>query len=105
MKDEYRFKGGHRGAVRPQGPGKTRITIRLDTDVLDAFRSRAHDAGGANYQTLINEALRDYLASTAEPLDDRLRRIIREELAERSASQATPSDHPRGPQLPDPFRR
>ena len=54
MKDEYDFSGGRRGAIDPLPPGKTRITIRLDNDVLDWFRDQVEAAGGGNYQTLIN---------------------------------------------------
>ena len=79
MRKEYDFSKGKRGAVVPQ-PGKTRITIYLDGDVLEAFRDRA-DAGGRGYQTMINEALRQYLGKSREPVDaDTVRRIIREEL-------------------------
>jgi uncharacterized protein (DUF4415 family) len=41
---------------------KTRITIYLDDEVLDEFRSRA-ERTGTGYQTLINAALRMRLAS------------------------------------------
>jgi len=79
MKKEYDFRGGRRGAVIPS-KGKTRITIYLDDDVLDAFRDLA-DRSGRGYQTLINEALRTHLATSHEPVDAAtLRRILREEL-------------------------
>lgn len=60
--------------------GKTRVTIRLDDDVLEWFRKQADAAGGANYQTLINTALREYIAHKAEPLEEKIRRIVREEI-------------------------
>ena len=80
MRDEYDFSKGKRGAVLPS-PGKTRITIMLDDDVLEAFRDRA-DSSGVGYQTLINAALR---AAIAAPKDQpltvaTLRRVLREEL-------------------------
>jgi len=79
MRKEYDFSQGKRGAVVPQ-PGKTRITIYLDDQVLEAFRERA-DAAGRGYQTMINEALRQYLGKSREPVDaDTVRRIVREEL-------------------------
>lgn len=84
MKKEYDFKRARRGALDPVPPGKTRITIRLDDDVLDWFRDRADAAGGGNYQTMINAALRDYIEQRAEPLEETLRRVVREEL-DRSA--------------------
>ena len=61
--------------------GKTRITIRLDDDVLDWFRGEVHAAGGGNYQTLINRALREYVQNRMQPLEDILRRVVREELS------------------------
>lgn len=80
MKPEYDFTQGKRGAVEPVAPGKTRITIRLDDDVLTWFRDRVNQQGGGNYQTLINNALRQHIAVTREPLEDTLRRVLREEL-------------------------
>jgi uncharacterized protein (DUF4415 family) len=80
MKDEYDFSNGRRGAVVPTPPGKTRITIRLDDEVLDWFRDKVNDAGGGNYQTLINDALRDHIRHEREPLEETLRRVLREEL-------------------------
>lgn len=61
--------------------GKTRITIRIDDDILHWFRQQAHAAGGGNYQTLINMALRDFMQSKREPIEDTLRHVIREELS------------------------
>jgi hypothetical protein len=80
MKREYDFAGGKRGAVLKTPPGKRRITIRLDDDVLKWFREQVHAAGGGSYQTLINTALREYVATKREPLEATLRRVLREEL-------------------------
>lgn len=77
---EYDFGQAERGAVVKPLPGKTRITIRLDTDVLNWFRHQVREAGGGNYQTLINEALREYIRCRDEMLESVLRRVIREEL-------------------------
>ena len=63
-------------------PGKERITIRLDKDVLDWFRQQATDQGGGNYQTMINQVLREYIFSREAPLEELLRRVVREELAQ-----------------------
>ena len=60
--------------------GKTCITIPLDNDILEWFRNRAHSAGGGNYQTMINEALREYVSQDAAALEEVLRRVVREEL-------------------------
>lgn len=80
MKEEYDFSKGKRGAVEPTPFGKTRVTIRLDNDVLDWFREQVETAGGGNYQTLINQALREHINQRQEPLEATLRRVIREEL-------------------------
>jgi uncharacterized protein (DUF4415 family) len=80
MKREYDFSKGRRGPVLKPPPGKTRVTIRLDNDVLEWFRQQIDDAGGGNYQTLINEALRSFMRQDQEPLEKTLRRVIRDEL-------------------------
>lgn len=83
MKAEYDFSKGRRGAVVTVPAGKTRITIRLDDDLLDWFRRQVHAAGGGSYQALINTALREHVGRTREPLEATLRRVIREELPAR----------------------
>jgi uncharacterized protein (DUF4415 family) len=89
MKDQYDFSKGKRGRVLPpetESEGKTRITIRLDRDIVDRFFEMAEQSGGATcYQTLINAALREYLDGKAPKLEDTLRRIIREELKSSAA--------------------
>lgn len=80
MKKEYDFSNGRRGAVLSPPPGKTRVTIRLDDDVLDWFRQQVDDAGGGNYQTLINESLRTFMRQKQESLETTLRRVIRDEI-------------------------
>ena len=80
MKKQYDFSRGKRGPVLPTPAGKTRITIRIDDDVLDWFRKQAHEAGGGNYQTMVNQALRDYVGGQVEPLEEMLRRVLREVL-------------------------
>ena len=80
MKKEYDFRRGKRGAVLTGAPGKTRITIRIDDDLLQWFRKQVHGAGGGSYQTLINSALREYVGTKREPLEATLRRVLREEL-------------------------
>ncbi|MDO8434798.1 MAG: BrnA antitoxin family protein [Candidatus Binatus sp.] len=78
MKREYDFSKGKRGAVVPPEPGKTRITIRLDNKVLDYFREQVHAMGGGNYQSLINEALREHMRRGG--IEAVVRRAVREEL-------------------------
>jgi hypothetical protein len=79
MRAEYDFSKGKRGALIPQ-KGKTRISIFIDNAVLDAFRARA-DKAGTGYQTMMNEALRQYVGETDRPVtEDRLRQILREEI-------------------------
>jgi uncharacterized protein (DUF4415 family) len=79
MRKEYDFSKAKRGAVLSYR-GKTRITILIDNDILEEFRERA-DSMGRGYQTIINEALRDYLGKSRRPIDaETLRRILRQEL-------------------------
>ncbi len=93
MKREYDFSKAKRGPVLPIPKGKTRITIRLDDTVLDWFRRQVNEAGGGNYQTLINDALRQHIAHNNEfravqatnkkvlkNVEETLRRVIREEI-------------------------
>ena len=80
MEAEYDFSEGRRGAIEPVIAGKTRITIRLDDDILAWFREQVHAAGGGNYQSLINEALLQHIRHNREPLEATLRRVLREEL-------------------------
>jgi len=80
MKNEYDFSKGKRGALDPIPAGKTRITIRIDEDILDWFRREVDSIGGGNYQTLMNQALREYILGRQEPLEEILRRVVREEL-------------------------
>ena len=79
MKAEDDFSKGKRGALLPS-KGKTRITIYIDDNILEEFRSRAEEAG-TGYQTMINEALREYLSESSEkPVTEAtLRRILQEE--------------------------
>jgi uncharacterized protein (DUF4415 family) len=83
MKDDYDFSDGTRGPVVALRKGKTRITIRLDSDVLDWFKEQVNLAGGGNYQTLINQVLREFIERQPEPLEDTLRRVVAEELDKR----------------------
>jgi len=81
MNDEYDFSKGKRGPVVAVTSGKTRITIRLDDDIIAWFKDQVSMAGGGNYQTSINQALRKYIGTKNEPLEATLRRVIREEMA------------------------
>jgi len=81
IEDEYDFSRARRGAVVPVPAGKTRITIRIDDDVLDWFRKQVDQAGGGNYQTLMNRALREHVEGQRATLEKTLRRVVREELA------------------------
>jgi len=64
--------------VVPTAPGKTRITIRLDNDVIEHFQNTVDRAGGGNYQTLINAALREYIQGAR--LEAVVRRAVRKEV-------------------------
>ena len=79
MRKEYDFSKARRGAVIPQ-KGKSRISIYIDSEILEDFRNQA-DAAGRGYQTMINDALREHLGRSARPVDVKtLRRVLREEL-------------------------
>jgi uncharacterized protein (DUF4415 family) len=80
VKKEYDLSKGRRGAVVAPAPGKTRVTLRLDDDVLAWFRGEVNKAGGGDYQSLINDALRAYISQRHEPLEKVIRRVLREEL-------------------------
>jgi uncharacterized protein (DUF4415 family) len=80
MRKEYDFSKGKRGPVIALAKGKTRITIRIDDDLLAWFKQQVNAAGGGNYQSLINAALREHMKRKNEPLEATLRRVLREEL-------------------------
>lgn len=84
MKKQYDFRKGKRGAVLLAGTGKTRITIRIDSDVLAWFREQVHATGGS-YQTLINLALRDHVKGQRDLLENTLHQARAYERARRSA--------------------
>jgi len=76
MKKEYDFSKGRRGAIASSD--KQRITIRLDAATVEYFKSAVEDAGGGNYQTAINTALREYIEG--KNVIDAVRSVVREEL-------------------------
>ena len=78
MKSEYDFSRGKRGPVITVPRGKTRITIRLDKDLIDWFRSQVEAAGGGNYQTLINSALREYVREASSQIAEDVARYGRD---------------------------
>ena len=80
MKKNYDISKSKRGAVLLSPPGKTRITIRIDADVLDWFREEVNAAGGGNYQTMMNRALREHMEGKVEPFEETLRRVLEEVL-------------------------
>ena len=88
MRDEHDFTRAKRASDVPHlvklqaeaSRGKTRITIMLDNDVLDAFRARAAEEG-RGYQTAINAALRAALEADNAPVTvATLRRELRKAL-------------------------
>jgi len=74
------FTNEQHALVMQPNPNKTRITIRLDGDLINHFKNQVKVAGGGNYQTLINRALREHVETDKEELEIKLRNIIREEL-------------------------
>lgn len=79
-KEEYNLEKAMQGPVVKPSLGKTRITIRVDADILNWFREQVHKRGGGNYQTRINEALREYTNLKDSGLEKTVRKVIREEL-------------------------
>jgi uncharacterized protein (DUF4415 family) len=79
MDTEYNFSQAKKGAIDPIPAGKTRITIRLDDEILAWFKEQVHAAGGGNYQSLINTALSQHIQQQREPLEATLRKVLREE--------------------------
>jgi uncharacterized protein (DUF4415 family) len=77
------FSQAKRGPVVKSDPGKTKISIRLDKSVIDAFRALADQAGGGSYQTLINDALVAYLHQ--HTVLEAVRQVVREELGSAKA--------------------
>ena len=81
-KEKYNFDNAKQGAIVKPLSGKTRITIRIDTDILNWFRQQVHKSEGGNYHTLINKALREYLNFKDGSLERTVRKVIRDELKE-----------------------
>jgi hypothetical protein len=77
MKREYRLSSARRGPIVPEPRRETRITIRLDDDILDWFRAQVHANGGGSYQTMINAALREHMKRREGSLAETLREVIR----------------------------
>jgi uncharacterized protein (DUF4415 family) len=84
MRKEYDFSRAkrakdvpHLAKLQAEIVGKTRITMRVDNTVLAAFKARAETSGGS-YQTMMNEALRQYAMGMS--LVDVVRETIREEM-------------------------
>lgn len=72
------FTNTKRGPVIPPEPGKTKISIRLDNRVLEYFRNIVDQAGGGNYQTLMNDALVGYIQQ--QSMLEAVRQAVREEI-------------------------
>jgi uncharacterized protein (DUF4415 family) len=78
MKKEYDLGKARRGPLVPPTPGKTRITIRLDNDVIEHFLAIVDRASGGNCQTLINDALSEYIRGAR--LESVVRKAVRDEV-------------------------
>ena len=86
--EKYRdidFSRAKRGAIVKPGPGKTKISIRLDNAVIEYFRDLVDKAGGGNYQTLINDALLEHIHRRSAL--DVVRQVVREELVSYGATR------------------
>ncbi|RJP44843.1 MAG: CopG family transcriptional regulator [Desulfobacteraceae bacterium] len=76
MKKEYDFSKGKRGAIDSAPAGKTRITIRLDNEIIDWFRDQVEARGGGNYQSMINQALKEYINHKSAALEEKMKIIV-----------------------------
>lgn len=88
MRKEYDFSKAKRAQDIPAlaklqadaNPGKVRVTMYVDANVIEAFRKQAEEQG-KGYQTLMNDALRAAVAPGQSPVTlDTLRQVLREEL-------------------------
>lgn len=99
MKKNYDFSKGKRGAVDSK-PHKMRISIRFDPDVIKWFKDQVEEAGGGNYQTLMNQALREHIANYGTSDQNKrmievIRKMLREELKRKGvANEHTNSLNP-----------
>lgn len=86
MRKEYDISQGKRASAIPHlaklqaesSKGKVRITTYLDSDVLGLLKARG-ESENKGYQTVLNELLRKQF-ETEKPLEEILRKVIREEL-------------------------
>jgi len=72
-------RAAFRVGLKP-APRKRRVTILLDTGLVEYFKAKAGERG---YQTSINDTLRQTVER--DDLEERLRRIIREEMQREGA--------------------
>jgi uncharacterized protein (DUF4415 family) len=80
----------HLTKLQAEAGGKTRITMRVDNDVLAVFKARAEMCGG-NYQTLMNEALKQ--SAQGLKLSDVVREAVHESLETYLGSSAAGKKH------------
>ena len=84
MRKEYDFGKAkrardvpHLAKLQAEMAGKSRVTMRIDNAVLAVFKARAESSGGS-YQTMMNEALKQYALGLT--VADVVRETIREEM-------------------------
>jgi uncharacterized protein (DUF4415 family) len=80
------FSNAKRGSVIPLEPGKTKISIRLDTAVINYFRTQIEESGSGNYQSLINDAL--VAAIHQKSVLEAVRKVVREEMRSTTVSKS-----------------
>ncbi len=64
--------------LQSEASGKSRITIRVDNEIINTFKAKAAMNNG-NYQTMINDALKQFLQG--ETLAEVVKKTIKQELA------------------------
>lgn len=78
MAKEFNFKKSKFvGSRFENSEAKVSVTTRIDSDVVAWLRGQA-DKTGIRYQTLINSILKQAMSHQTE--DERIRRIVKEEL-------------------------
>jgi hypothetical protein len=77
MKLKLDWSRAVRGPVILPRANSTRLTLRIDDDVLDWFRKLVRQNAGGDYGDLINHALREWVENHPDALDETMRAVLR----------------------------
>ena len=83
-----------RRAMARRAMAKQRVTIRLDAEVIEGFKSLVE--GERGYQSLINQALREWLtaSSVSQLVEAKIERLVEDARAEIARSNGATQAHP-----------